>query len=235
MGYLDVKAKIPYGQFEWKPWWLWVAANGLTAVANVGIAYITSPIRDWLSMPFWLFLTLNSLLEGAALGLLQGLVWRRYVPAVHLRAWVTATMIGTMLGLVAVFIVTLSTSFLIGCCLPLLLILPGAVHGAMLGLAQRRVLQPHFNEETRWVRVNALAGVVSLIPIVAGAMWALISVFSGLSAASVGASGTMPNLTVSGFVDLGVFLSVLAGSLLYGAVTGGAFERLVRLYAEQGS
>jgi hypothetical protein len=232
MGYLDVEAKLPKDPFDWKPWWLWVAANGLVGVANVGARYIVNPISDLISLPFWLRLILGSLLGSAVLGLLQGLVWRRYVPMIPLGSWVIVTMIGTLLGLVVGQVVTLPVLFLSGFCVPLSLIVPGAVQGAVVGLAQRRVLRRYFDDDKHWVRVNALAGALSLLPLYASVAWTLFSAPYGLSATSVGAPGTIPDATVSSFVGLGVFLSSL--TLLYGAVTGGVFARLVRLYTERG-
>lgn len=231
MGYLDIEAKsrrgrLPGEPLEWKPWLTWVGATGFGYIAGsfllelAGLVGSIFTVQTDLRSAIWVKSILYIAVIGAVVGLAQSLVLWKYTGLPIQRAWVIASAVGSGLGLAGLFLFTgIGFAFLF--CGPLPFIVPGGLFGAGVGLAQRRVLRQHLDESSRWLWVNALAGVVALLPLYAGLTWAISSFV-----ANGAASATTANLDVW-------LISLLTGwspAFLYGAVTGAEMVRLMRLY-----
>ncbi|HKP54640.1 MAG TPA: hypothetical protein VJ183_18540 [Chloroflexia bacterium] len=229
MGYLDVQSQFQQREkvkMEWRPWLLWVGATGVSHVAGsylVGLIILASPISNDLPS-LWVRAILSVLVTGAVVGLAQGVVLWKYMGVPIIRPWVLATAVGSGLGTGAILLYNqVSAPLLFSgmlCCLPLLVLSIAALFGALVGYAQRRVLELYLDAPTRWVSRNVLAGIVAILPIYIGVFWAILSLM-------INSSLELPSVWL---------ISLLAGwlpSFLFGIVTGGEFLRVVHLYRAQ--
>ena len=230
MGYLDTEGKVPRGRFEWKPWLLWVAATGFGYISGsylVGwVSLLSAAPGDITSV--WVWLILSVLVTGAIMGLAQGMVFWMYMHVPIVRPWVLATMIGIVLGVGVIFLsIFVRLPFM--SCVPLPFIIPAALLGASVGYAQRRVIKLYLDAYTRWVWINVLAAILSLLLVYAGIMWGIASVWNNRS---LGASSA-PLGSNSESIWLISLLGTWLPPFVYGAVTGSEFLRIVQLYREQ--
>jgi hypothetical protein len=231
MGYLDTQSQFQRREkvkMEWRPWLLWVGATGVGYVAGsyltelISLAGPAVAVKDLTS--FWVRTILSILATGAVVGLAQGLVLWKYMGVPIVRPWVLATTVGSGLGIGAILLsyqVNFPALFSgLYCCWPLLVSIPGALLGALIGYAQRRVLELYLDAPTRWVRSSVLAGIISLLPLYIGVFWALLSLFTNSSL----------NIPSIWLISL---LAVWLPPFLYGMVTGREFLRVVHLYRAQ--
>jgi hypothetical protein len=159
--------------------------------------------------------------EGAAVGVVQWLLLRGWLPGLSLR-WVAVTVaaavVGWMLGMVPSTVVSLAASETTPAAsategspplwvMPLVGVGAGLVLGALFGLAQAIVLRHHVSNASLWVWANAL-----------GWAAAMAIMFTGAGIPST--RWPWPQL-----LPLAAATGVLAG-LAVGAVTGAFLSRL---------
>lgn len=162
---------------SWTLWEWWVLATvvgifmGIAIVAAASVAVKALGIVNTAAL-----LHIVGALEGAALGLAQWLVLRRYIKRIYW--WIVATAIGAiaawLIGLKAIVVLILIfldggtvRSFSPGL-LPAVFWL-GAWVGTILGLAQWFVIRTHVRQGFLWVLVNALAWGLGLLTVFTGA------------------------------------------------------------------
>jgi len=119
-------------------------------------------------------IVLGGLVEGAALGALQGWWLARRFPGVSRMSWLVVTIVVAGLGWAAASLPGLGASST-GGEPPLALVVLGAlalgaVMGALLGTAQALVLRTHVRHPWRWVSISALAWAPAMAIIFTGAM-----------------------------------------------------------------
>lgn len=181
---------------SWTLWEWWVLATvvgifmGIAIVAAASVAVKALGIVNTAAL-----LHIVGALEGAALGLAQWLVLRRYIKRIY--GWIIATAIGAiaawLIGLKAIVVLILIfldggtvRSFSPGL-LPTVFWV-GAWVGTLLGLAQWFVIRTHVRQGFLWVLVNALAWGLGLLTVFTGANFVqpgeftLETVFVGLVA-----------------------------------------------------
>jgi hypothetical protein len=164
---------------SWTLWEWWVLATVVGGLVGMGIAGIASVIAVNLGTVSTItLLHLVGALEGAALGVAQWLVLRRYIK--HVGWWIMATAMGAivawLIGLKVVVILMLMfmddgmTGTMPFALLKAVFLL-GTWIGTVLGLAQWFVLRTHVRNGISWVFANALAWGLALLVILMGTTW----------------------------------------------------------------
>jgi hypothetical protein len=170
----------------WGFWGRWVAANALaelvglggSAAVAVGLATTTDSLgAAGVLLMAVAMIAIGTFLEGVLVGLLQGRVLRRALPALPPRAWVGATALGAgvawTLGMVPSSVMQLvmdgtaqadSQPPVISDALQLLLAAGmGIVLGPFLAVPQWRVLRRYVAGAGWWVPANSAAWAVGMV------------------------------------------------------------------------
>lgn len=171
---------------SWTLWECWVLATVVGGLLGIGIVAIASVIASHLSnMSAVAFLHLVGALQGAALGLTQWLVLRRYIK--HIGWWIVATaggaIVAWLIGLKVIVALTLiffdggmTETLPIGLVKAIFFL--GMWVGAVLGMAQWLVLKPHVHKGIWWVVANAVAWGLGLLVALMGATLAKLGEFT---------------------------------------------------------
>jgi hypothetical protein len=182
-------------QDSWTLWEGWVLATVVGGLVGMVIVVIVSAIASQLeAVSTVALLHVVGGLEGAALGLAQWLVLRRYVK--RLGWWIVATMVGAiaawLIGLkVSVMLILIffdsTLSVTLSAALLKAIFLLGAWVGAVLGLTQWLVLRTHVRHGVLWIVANAVAWGLGLVVALIGATFVKPGKF-GLETALIGAT-----------------------------------------------
>ena len=158
----------------------WIAACGLAEAigmtAAAGAARSADAVRDagGAVVVALLVVVCGGLVEGAALGLLQGGVLRRHLGGRVGRRWAVATVLGAGLGWAVASAPAAFAGQDSGVQPPLWLVVLGAAAlgaamGVVLGSAQAIALRGAVAGARRWIPVNALAWSAAMVVIFLGA------------------------------------------------------------------
>ncbi len=220
----------------------WVAANALAEGVGLGGSLLVgaalfltmqSSPGVWIELGMALLaVLLGTLFEGVVVGLAQGWVLRRPLPALRWRSWVIATAAGA--GVAWLLAMTFSTAMSLAAdtaaqpvsaapppevndALMIALVAPaGLALGTILGLPQWIILRRHVSKAGWWVLANALA-------------W-----MCGLPLTFIGPSAISPTgLTV--FSVAAILVTVVAAGAVVGAIHGAALVWLLRTHQPAGS
>jgi hypothetical protein len=184
----------------------WIAACALAEAIGMGAAAAASRAATDVSSsglgPALGIIVLGGLVEGSALGALQGWWLARRFPGLPRMSWLVVTIVVAGLGWAAASLPGLGASSTGGEPPVALVVLGalalGAVMGALLGAAQALVLRKHVRHPWRWVSISALAWAPAMAIIFTGAMLP-------------DASWSTPTVVV-----LGVATGIVAGAVLGG-------------------
>lgn len=182
---------------------------GMTAAAAAAKAADTAPSP----LAALAIIVAGGLLEGAALGLLQANVLKRWLPAITARAWALATLVVAGLGWAAASAPSQLGDATDGGAPPLGLVLAGAAvlgagMGALLGAVQALVMKGAVPHPVRWIGVSTLAWTPTMTVIFFGATtpdvsWPVAAVIAWGSATGVVAGAVLG--AVSGILSSWLF------------------------------
>lgn len=136
-------------------------------------------------------------IEGACLGIAQGLVLRRVWPALRVGAWAAATMVGGALAWALGMVAgshgpgEVPAPWVVG----LVLVGSGLVFGGILGAAQAVVLRRHCDGARRWIGANAVGWMIGLLFVYAGIALTPEPGVSALNVVVMASSGAAMALT----------------------------------------
>ena len=174
---------------KWPLWWRWVAANSLAEILGLGatlaLGYLIftgvgEPQNALAAVGSVLLVTSLAVLEGLAVGLLQGSVLRLVLPQISRGSWLWATLAG---ALVAWFLGSLPSTFMglggdagstpaqepeAGLVL-LMAAAMGLFLGFILGLPQWWVLRQAVKRAWIWIPANSVGWALGM-PIVFAAV-----------------------------------------------------------------
>jgi len=154
----------------------WIAACALAEGIGMGAAAAASRAANDVNGfgSALAIIVLAGLVEGAALGALQGWWVARRFPGVSRMSWLVITIAVAGLGWAAASLPGLGASSTGGEPALALVVLGalalGALMGALLGVAQALVLRKHVRHPWRWVSISALAWAPAMGIIFTGAM-----------------------------------------------------------------
>src|SRR5919202_154359 len=196
----------------WRRWTLFTAVGELVGFAAPAIVMAAGTVGRWSDTAQLVAAVLAGAVEGAVLGLAQGRVLHRSLPALSQRAWVLSTALGAMaaylLAMIAVALGDFAQRHVA------LLVVGGAVLGISfllsIGLPQWLVLRRHLPKAGWWMPANAVA-------------WPLGVAMPFILLALVPDASPFLVWAVAGIAS-----GVLMG-LIVGAITGLVLERLWRI------
>lgn len=162
-------------------WMQWVLANAIGELVGLGVVFVAGaflaassgePQGGMAIAGLGLLVVLLATFEGAMVGLAQWLVLRGRLPAITLRSWLLATIIGAVvawvLGMIPSTVAAFGDTAQSDAVEPPLLLLigfaagMGAVLGVVLAAAQWWVLRRHLQKALLWLAANALAWAVAM-------------------------------------------------------------------------
>jgi hypothetical protein len=156
---------------SWALWEWWLLATVVGGFLGIAIAATTSAVsRGFESVNTVAPLYLIGALGGAALGLAQWLVLRRYIK--HVGGWIVATAIGSviawLIGLqvgVMLILIFFNGALFVATSAALLnaIFLLGIWVGTVLGFCQWLVLRTHVRNGALWIAASALAWGLALL------------------------------------------------------------------------
>lgn len=222
-------APRPAPRWPWGFWSRWVGANALAEFLGLGssallwIAYFMGLEAQLGVMASAAVVVVGStLLEGTAVGVLQGQLLRRVLPRLSLASWWSATAIGALiawsLGMIPSTMMAMadtasaapSPAEMSDALQYTLAALMGLVLGPVLAFPQWLVLRRHITHAGLWIAANAVAW-----------CWGMVVIFIVMS------------FVPAGGITLATGLIVLGGLALAGAVVGAihgvVLVKLVRL------
>jgi hypothetical protein len=206
----------------------WIAANAVAELIGLGTSGLLwmaffSGMEAQLGIVISAVVVVvgSTLLEGTAVGVLQGLVLRRALPTLRLTSWWGATAIGALiawsLGMIPSTLMALaedataapppvmSDVLMYG-----LAAVMGLVLGPILALPQWWVLRRHVNGAGLWIIANAIAWA-----------WGMIIIFAAM--------GAIPETGVNPTTILIILGGLTAAGAMVGAIHGYVLITLLKL------
>lgn len=192
----------------WLAWCLAMLAGELVGFGVAGgLAWAATVALGEGALTFAV-IVLAGALEGACVGVAQGLVLRRALPAVPLARWCALTMLGAAaawaLGMGVGGRAPAASAWF-----PVLAVVFLLAIGAVMGVAQWAELRRHVPRAWRWILVNAVVWPLGMLP-----TFAVSALFD---------ASTPVALVVAGVTAAGA-----AMGLVVGGGTGWAMQRLAR-------